>query len=313
MTLVLIAAERGAGPAPAWQIAVTLLIAWPTLAAALRVGDILADGLSLAHVLRDLRPLLQAPLDPVGMAPGRGPDVIFDDVGFRYDGTTIPALENLSFTLMPGDKVAVVGPSGSGKSTLLRLLLGFDQATQGRILIDGRNLEKTGVRAWRSHIGVVQQDDRVIASSTIRSIISGLVPVALDAVWRAADLAALGDDIRAMPMGMQTIVEHGKLSTGQEQRLLIARQLLRRPRMLILDEATNAIPEDVQAQLFANLRNEGIGCILATHRESAITAADRVVVLNTGRKIWEGTPAAFAQNPEFQALVGRERLAEGEG
>ncbi len=312
MTLVLIAAQRGAGPAPAWQTAATLLIAWPTLAAALRVGDILADGLSLAHVLRDLRPLLQAPLDPAGMAPDRDPDMIFDDVGFRYDGTTIQALEDVSFTLMPGDRVAVVGPSGSGKSTLLRLLLGFDQATQGRILVDGRNLEETDVRAWRSAIGVVQQDDRVTASSTIRSIISGLAPVALDAVWRAADLAVLGDDIRAMPMGMQTIVEHGKLSTGQEQRLLIARQLLRRPRLLILDEATNAIPEDVQARLFANLRNEGIGCILASHRESAITAADRVVVLNTGRKIWEGTPTVFARAPAFKALVGRERLVEGE-
>ena len=311
--LVVFAASRNGGPVSAWSAALTLLLAWLALSAALRAGEALAEGIALAKALPDLRPLLDAPLDPAGTAPGPDAAVVLEDLGFRYDGTADWALERVSLKLAPGDRLAVVGPSGSGKSTLLRLLLGFDPATRGRILVAGRNLEEIDLRAWRAGIGVVQQDDRVTASSTLRSIISGLAPVGLDAVWRAAELAALDDDIRAMPMGMQTIVEHGKLSTGQEQRLLIARQLLRRPKLLILDEATNAIPEDMQARIFANLRREGIGCILATHRESAIAAADRVIVLEQGRKTWEGTPAAFAEAPDFMAVVRRERLVEGEG
>lgn len=301
------------GDAPHVQRAVAaLMVAWPVLTAARRVGSAFTDGRRILASLPELRRLLQAPPEPQGIATAPASVIQLEGVGFVYGGTSTPVLHDISLKLEAGETVAIVGPSGSGKSTLLRLLLAFEQPTAGRICVDGRNVNDIDVRTWRNGIGVVQQDDRIENSSTVRSLISGLADVDIDAVWHAADLAQLGDDVRAMPMGMQTIVEHGKLSTGQEQRLLIARQLLRHPSLLILDEATNAIPDDVQARIFANLRSAGIGCILATHRGSAIAAADRVIVLEGGHLVWKGTPDAFTTNSDFMDIVRRERLVEGE-
>lgn len=309
---VLAATAASNDAASAWTVTATLLIAMIVLDAAAGMTASLGGFRHVAAALPDIRAILAAPLDPAGDKPSPRADLALDAVGYRYDGMPHWALEDVSLRIAPGEVVAIVGPSGSGKSTLLRVLLGFDPPDRGRVLVDGQDLGDTDVRAWRRGIGVVQQGDVVSNASTVRSIVSGISDTELDDVWRAADLALLGDDIRAMPMGMQTIVEHGKLSTGQEQRLLIASQLLRRPAFLILDEATNAIPEETQARLFANLRDAGIGCILATHRESAIAAADRVVVLDAGRLAWEGAPTAFAASVDFMELVRRERLVEGE-
>ena len=288
----------------------TLMFGWLVLAAALRIAEACADARRVAASLPELHLMLGASLDPEGDTPDRAPSIALDAAGYAYPGTSARALHDISICIAPGETVALVGPSGSGKSTLLRLLLGFERPTRGRLLVGGRNADDIDMRAWRRGIGVVHQDDRIENASTMRSLISGLADVSIDDIWQAADLAQLGDDIRAMPMGMQTIVEHGKLSTGQEQRLLIARQLLRQPSLLILDESTNAISEDMQARIFANLRDAGVGCVLATHRESAIAAADRVMVLNGGQLLWEGSPAAFAGSGEFMEIVKREQLAE---
>lgn len=302
----------GTATPQAAPIVAIMVSAWLVLTAALRIGDAFADSRRVSASLPELRRLLQAPLEPDGVKPGPASGIELESVSYAYPGTAIQALQEISLCIVPGEIVALVGPSGSGKSTLLRLLLGFEQPTHGRVLVGGRNVEGVDVRTWRNGIGVVQQDDRIESSSTMRSLISSLADVNIDDVWQAADLAQLGDDIRDMPMGMQTIVEHGKLSTGQEQRLLIARQLLRRPSLLILDEATNAISEEMQARIFANLRMAGIGCILATHRDNAIAAADRVIVLDAGRFLWDGSPAVFAGNKDFNNLLQRERLVEGD-
>lgn len=312
VALTLMAAASG-GQGSAVETALMLPFAWICLSAAHGIGDALGAWRRTQSALPALRNLLHAPLESAGTAPGPDAGIELRDVGFHYEGTVPPAVSGISLRIAPNDVVALVGPSGSGKSTLLRLLLGFDLPTHGAVLIGGRPLKEIDIRTWRDSIGIVQQDDRVDNSSTIRSIISGMADVGIEEVWQAAGLAQLDDDIRAMPMGMQTIVEHGKLSTGQEQRLLIARQLLRRPKCLILDEATNAIPEETQARLFVNLRAQGIGCILATHRESAIAAADRVILLDSGRLVWQGPPDAFADNSDFMEIVARERFVEGEG
>lgn len=312
VALVAISAGVSDKATSVWTINLTLLAAFLTFTAAIRFGETLAGMQCTFGGMQGLKEFLDAPLEPQGICPDLCHDIKFENIGFRYDTALDWALDDVTFKISLGDTIAIVGPSGSGKSTLLRLLLGFDEVSSGRMHIGDQNLEDTDIQAWRTGIGVVQQDDRVPDATTIRSVISGMAIVDLEDVWRAADLAALGDDIRAIPMGMQTIVEHGKFSTGQEQRLLIARQLLRRPTMLILDEATNAIPEDMQARIFANLRTEGISCILATHRESAIAAADRVIVLAAGRLAWEGAPEAFAADRQFMDIVRRERLVEGE-
>lgn len=295
-----------------WQMCATLLLTWQVLAVAHRISGIVPDARKAVTALSEIQVLMDAPLDPVGAKPAAAFSLELTNVGFGYAGTTKTALEDVSLRLNAGDIVAIAGPSGSGKSTLLRILLGFENPSSGTLNVDGRDLKETDAAFWRQGIGVVQQDDHIDTASTLRGIISGYADVDIDDVWRAAELALLGDDIKAMPMGMQTIVEHGKLSTGQEQRLLIARQLLRRPSLLILDEATNAISEDMQSRIFANLRAAGIGMILATHRKSAIAAADRVIVLDRGRLVWEGVPAAFAANSMFSDILRRERLAEGD-
>lgn len=298
------------GGNPAWRTVIMVLLSWPVLSSAFSIGTIMPDTTRVIAAFPDFRRLLAAPLDPDGVTVAAAPPLDVVHASFHYPGTTDAALTDISLHLEPGAFTAIVGPSGSGKSTLLRLLLAFEQPTGGNLRIDGHDVAEIDTAAWRAGVGVVQQEDYIDRASTIRSIISGMAQVRIEDVWRAADLVLLSDDIRTMPMGMQTIVEHGKLSTGQEQRLLIARQLLRQPSLLILDEATNAIPEDVQARIFANLRAEGIGCILATHRESAIAAADRVIVLQDGRLRWEGSSAAFTGNREFSELVRRERLVE---
>lgn len=295
-----------------WHVAIAFLLTWTMLSAAFSLGDILPDIRARLGAASNADRLLDAPLEPVGVPVMEPAKIELVDVGYHYDGYPNAALADVSLGIAPGEFVAVVGPSGSGKSTLLRLLLGFERPSHGQVQVDGHNLDDIDTAAWRRRIGAVQQDDYIDAASTVRSLISGLADADISDVWHAADLALLGDDIHAMPMGMQTIVEHGKLSTGQEQRLLIARQLLRRPKLLILDEATNAISEDMQARIFAGLRAQGIGCILATHRESAIAAADRIVVLQDGRRHWEGSPAAFAENDSFTAIIKRERLVEDE-
>ena len=109
-----------------------------------------------------------------------------------------------------------------------------------------------------------------------------------------------------MPMGLQTIVESGKISTGQEQRLLIARELVRQPVLLVLDEATNAVPDVLQAKLFDNLRKLGMTCVLVTHRETAIAHMDRVVVMADGHIAWSGTPQALAGQPRWLAVLSTE-------
>ncbi len=310
--IALLVMTIGATTEDARYAAAVLLLAWMTFTSTMRVGDSMADARLACGSLTHVRRLLAAPMEQTGTSPAASSAITLDNVAFNYHGSDSAVLEEVCLKITPGSFVALVGPSGSGKSTLLRLLLNFEEPSAGQILLGDPALQDTDIASWRRGIGVVQQDGQIDSATTIRSIISGLADVNLDAVWHAADLALLGDDIRAMPMGMQTIVEHGKLSTGQEQRLLIAQQVLRRPHLLILDEATNAIPEAHQARLFQNLRAAGIGCILATHRESAIAAADRVFVMDRGRIVWEGSPTAFAKSNAFTDMVRRERLVEND-
>ena len=215
-------------------------------------------------------------------------------VEFTYPDCGQPAIRDVSMRIRPGEFVALAGPSGSGKSTLLRLLLGFYLPDKGRVLRNGKPHFENDLTGWRDRVGAVLQDDQLDTAMSIRGHIAGMcTPYTLAEIRSAARLAQLEGDIDAMPMGIQSIVDSEKISTGQKQRLLMARRLLRRPDLLILDEATNALPENMQAELFGNLRKLGMACLIVSHRASAIAAADCVYLMDKGKMVWNGSPAEF--------------------
>ncbi|MBF0186761.1 MAG: ATP-binding cassette domain-containing protein [Magnetococcales bacterium] len=257
-----------------------------------------------APILQRLTPLVEAPTEPLPKTqpppPPDPPPLELHDLSFTYPGHSRPALDDLSLRLEPGRIITLTGPSGSGKSTLLRLLLGFYQPDGGEILRDGLDHSSCDLAAWRETVGAVLQDDRLDHTQSIRGHIGGHSAHSLARIRNAARLAMLEQDIDAMPMGIQTLLDTERVSTGQKQRLLIARRLLRKPKLLILDEATNALPEAMQADLFANLRNLGIACIVVSHRASAIAEADQVFAMEAGRIVWSGTPAEFTAGSRME-------------
>lgn len=288
--LALVAAARGADPA---TLAAALVGWWlacgPAVAAATWLEGAILARLDLAR----FAPLLEEPPERPsgGVAPGvlRG-EVEARALAFRHPGAARSALESVSLSVAPGEVVALAGPSGAGKSTLLRLLLGLEQPLAGEVRHDGRSLAELDVRAVRAQTGAVLQEER-LATATLRSNVAFRAARDLDEVWAALRAARLEHDVRAMPMGVQTIVEDDRVSTGQKQRLLLAAQLLRAPRVLVLDEATSAVGEDAEAALLASVRASGATCILAAHRASTLRHADRVHVLEGGRIVESGRPA----------------------
>jgi ABC-type bacteriocin/lantibiotic exporter with double-glycine peptidase domain len=288
------------------------MAAWLLFEAVGRGGARLAAATMAKPLAQDAAILLDGPTDSEDRPTSSTSlePIDFDHVCYRYPDSAAAVLDSLTLRVEPGAILAIIGPSGCGKSTLLRLLLGFDVPSAGSIVRDSARSGRSGLAAWRAGVGAVLQGERIQVASTIRSQIGGLAPCSLAGIWHAAELAGVADDIRALPMGMQTIVEPDNISTGQEQRILIARQLVGRPRLLVLDEATNAIPEQMQVELLANLRALGLTTILVTHRQSAIARADRVIMLDAGAIIFSGTPEQLAAQPQLRLLETEAMIAE---
>ena len=206
-------------------------------------------------------------------------------LSFRYSDMEPFVLLNCSFVIAAGESVAIVGPSGGGKTTLLKLLLGLLQPTDGQVLAGGVDIQKLGIDRYRKLVGTVMQDDQLFAGS-IADNISFFDPAPdHGAVERFARLAAVHDDIAAMPMGYNTLIGDmgAALSGGQKQRILLARALYKQPRLLLLDEATSAL--DVQKERAVNeaVRALNLTRIIIAHRPETIASADRVIVLQGGR------------------------------
>ena len=216
-------------------------------------------------------------------------------VTFRYAPGGPPVLDAVSLRIAAGEYVAIVGPSGSGKSSLFRLLLGFEQPESGAVFYDGKSLDTLDTSAVRRQLGVVLQNGRLATGSLYDNICGG-VRLSLDQAWEAARLAALDGDIRAMPMGMHTLVAEGvnTLSGGQRQRLMIARAIARRPRILLLDEATSSLDNRSQAVVSASLGALNVTRLVIAHRLSTVREADRIVVLVDGKIVQEGTYEALS-------------------
>ena len=232
-------------------------------------------------------------------------------VSFRYNENQPYILNDLSFKVDPGEYVALVGKSGCGKSTIMRLLLGFEQAERGNIFYGPHDVTKVDLRSLRQHIGVVMQDGKLFMGSIADNITISTPMATLDDAWEAAEIAGIADDIRKMPMGMQTFVTEGGggVSGGQRQRIMIARAVCGKRRILMLDEATSALDNKTQKHVSDSLETLKCTRIVVAHRLSTVRHCDRILVVDGGRIAEEGSyDELIANNGLFADLVERQRL-----
>ena len=207
------------------------------------------------------------------------------NVSFAYADSEPEVLRGLSLTIEPGESVAIVGPSGCGKTTLLKLMLGVHAPQSGEIRVGGVPLRLLGLRGWRDMIGAVMQDDQLFAGSVADNI--SFFDAGADAAWveECARIAAVYDEVQAMPMGFHTLIgDMGtSISGGQRQRILLARALYKRPKILFLDEATSALDVDREREVNQAIRGLALTRIIVAHRPETIASASRVIVLHDGR------------------------------
>ena len=232
-------------------------------------------------------------------------DIEFVDVTFRYLPEGPDAVSAASFHIRPGDYVAFVGSSGSGKSTVYRLLLGFEKPDAGAVFLDRHDLASLNLPAVRRRMGVVLQGGQLVAGSIFENI-AGNSPLTTEEAWEAVRAAGLEDDIRAMPMGMHTVLAEGavSLSGGQKQRLLIARALAHRPRILLFDEATSALDNRTQTVVQQSLEKLSVTRVVIAHRLSTIRNVDRIYVMDQGRIVETGTyESLMEQDGIFTSLI----------
>ncbi len=207
------------------------------------------------------------------------------DVHFRYADGEPPVLNGISLRVEPGESVAIVGPSGCGKTTLLKVMLGMHAPTSGEVLVGGVPMSRLGLAAWRDMVGVVMQDEPLFTGSVADNISFFNPDVDTDWLQQCARVAAIHDDIVAMPMGYHTLIgDMGTaLSGGQKQRLLLARALYKRPRLLLLDEATSHLDVDRERSVNQAIRQLSLTRVIVAHRPETIASAGRVIALHEGR------------------------------
>ncbi|MFH9354711.1 NHLP bacteriocin export ABC transporter permease/ATPase subunit [Kitasatospora sp. NPDC017646] len=287
------------------------------LAAVIQVTNSLSSAFAVIPVFKRMKPLLaELPeASETHTVPGDLTGQIeVNRVTFRYDENSPPVLDNVSLSMRPGEFVAIVGPSGCGKSTLLRLLLGFETPSSGNVLYDGQDLATLDSAAVRRQCGVVLQQTKPFAGTVFQAI-TGTLNYSHDDAWAAAELAGIAADIRAMPMGMHTMVsDSGTFSGGQRQRLAIAHALIRRPRILFFDEATSALDNETQRVVTESTQRLKATRVVIAHRLSTVLDADKVVVLAEGRVAECGPPSELLDDPMslFHQLV-RRQMHESEG
>ena len=268
--------------------------------------------------LEMVSPILQEEPEATGgkqIVTRLGGNIEMSHVCFRYTDTMPDILDDLSIKIRAGEYVAIVGETGCGKSTLVRLLLGFEKPRKGAVFYDGKDINSLDLRSLRRHIGVVMQNGKLLMGSIFENITISAPWLSLDAAWEAAEAAGLAQDIREMPMGMQTMISEGQggISGGQKQRLLIARAIAPKPNVLIFDEATSALDNLTQRKVTEALDSYKCTRIVIAHRLSTIQACDRILLLRGGKIEEDGTyDELLARKGFFAELVERQRLDTGD-
>jgi ABC-type bacteriocin/lantibiotic exporter with double-glycine peptidase domain len=266
-------------------------------------------ALDLARPILDAQPEISVGKKMVTRLSGA---IEINNLSFRYKEDMPLILDDVSLKIRTGQYVAIVGQSGCGKSTLLRLLLGFEKADRGAIYYDGQDINSLDLKSLRQKIGCVIQNGKLMVGDVFSNITLSAPMLTLDEAWDAAEIVGLAEDIRAMPMQMHTIIsESGGLSGGQAQRLLIARAIAPKPRMLMLDEATSALDNITQKHVSDSLSALKCTRIVIAHRLSTIMQCDRIILLDSGKIAEDGTYSELmARSGKFAELVERQRLDE---
>ena len=238
-------------------------------------------------------------------------DIVMKDISFKYEDNGPLILNKLSLNIKEGEYLAIVGQTGCGKSTLVRLLLGFEEPLEGDITVDGINIKDIDLTSLRRSIGTVMQNGTLFHADIFSNIIISSPGLKEEDAWAAAEIANIADDIREMPMGMKTVISEGQggISGGQKQRIMIARAIVHKPKILIFDEATSALDNKTQKSISESINRLNCTRIVIAHRLSTIKNADRIIMLEQGQIIEEGSyQQLIDKKGRFAELVDRQRL-----
>jgi ATP-binding cassette subfamily C protein len=258
----------------------------------LKMSMAVITSLNVVTLYERVKPILENTIESTedSIDPGElAGEIEMNGVSFRYDEDQPLVLKDISFKIKAGEMVAFVGTSGSGKSTIMRILLGFENPEIGSVYYDGDAFDSMNKDMVRRQIGVVLQNGALMSGSIFKNIV-GNSELTLDDAWEAARMAGMEDDIKQMPMEMHTMISEGAgtFSGGQRQRLMIARAIVHKPRLLFMDEATSALDNKTQNVVSDSLDKLQATRIVIAHRLSTIINADRIYVMDKGVIIESG-------------------------
>ena len=274
---------------------------------------LVAQFYSVRPHIENLRPLLETVPEQTDdrLEPGRlSGEIEARHLSFAYSKDGPEVLKDLNLFINAGESVAIVGRSGCGKSTLMRLLLGFEKPTRGAVYYDNMDLSELNPASVRSQLGVVLQDGKLMAGSILENIV-GTSAMTMEDAWEAAASVGLEQDIAEMPMQMHTVISEGSgnISGGQRQRILLARSIVNKPRVLLLDEATSALDNTTQAIVSKTLEQMHCTRVIIAHRLSTIKNVDRILVMDAGRIVEEGTYKELLERGGIFSSLARRQLA----
>ncbi len=282
------------------------------LGAMLEISGVVLQLNIIKPLYEKIKPILetQPEFDQDKVDPGElEGNIEVSHVNFRYEPDGPLILKDVVIEINKGDYVGIVGPSGSGKSTLFRLLLGFEKPDSGQIYYDQQDMQNVDIRAIRRQLGVVLQGGQLMQGSIFDNIVGANPGLTINDAWEAARMAGMEEDIKIMPMGMHTMISEGAntISGGQKQRLMIARAIISKPKIIYFDEATSALDNKTQKIVSESLDGLGATRVVIAHRLSTVLNCNKIVVMDHGQVVEQGSyQELYEKGGLFTELVQRQ-------